>query len=248
MTGADACWIDDPHGERAGSEGLPVWADPLQFVVVHLEAVLREHLVELLDFTAFEELLDHWAESDDDMDELIGKLLWTRRRRLDFARVLRGLVVEHVPLTRTREILETASDAGLADGEVDRAVRAIRMLLRQELPGNDGHTTLLPVPADLEHRVARWTNDRLGRDVVVLPGEETQDLLGALHRLYRSAKEPTALVTESSELRPVIRRMLATKVPTVRVLARSEVLAVQPEASAVAEGMKVGKSEDGHGP
>ena len=76
--------------------------------------------------------------------------------RLGFARLLRALVRERVPVTRLAEILQAGANGGLDDpARFAEMLRAARLKLSEQLPGSQGEKNL-PVPPEWEERMQDW--------------------------------------------------------------------------------------------
>jgi flagellar biosynthesis component FlhA len=243
LTGEPGCWIQpDFWGTVDDAPDLELWDDPILYTIYHLESVLRRNLAEYLGIQEVENLLEQWEENDRGAS-LIQAALPDQAARYRFARVLRALVRERAPITRWPEILEVTHEVGLESDDVREAVRAIRLQLKENLPGNVKPAEQIKLPSKVEEELSRWLQHLDGKAFLALPPEETQEALSEIRELVGSNVRNAVLVTQSGELRPFVRRLVEIEFPDLMVLAEEELLlpdegsvAAQPEDEGQVEG------------
>jgi len=238
VSGKPGAWIPLDAVLAVEGAGLPIWTDPLRFMVDHLEGLLRGNLGDFLGLQETENLLEVWG-GEEGGSALVGAALPSREDHLPFARLLRALVREGVPVTAWREILGAWSRQTLAASDPEEALRRVRLVLRDQLPGNRPGVERVGLPSETEARLADWIHEEGGRRFFGLPPEETQELLGELRALLSTRSDGTvaaggagvALVVARPELRLPLRRVVELEFPQVVVLAEEELVAVAAASS-----------------
>ena len=197
-------------------------AEPMSYVVNHLEAFLRRNLADFLGVQEVENLLKTWGQTERGKN-LIKAALPDQPSRLRFARALRALVKESVPITAWEEILEAVRDIGLANDNVSEVVRAVRLRLKRMLPGNTTDARRLEFPSEWEGKMVTWLRRENGQEHFVPPPDETHNLLSAIGDLVDSGD--FALVIKNSHLRSYVRRLIENRFPDLMTLSQEELLA-----------------------
>jgi flagellar biosynthesis component FlhA len=169
-----------------------------------------------------ENLLETWGHFERG-DSLIKAALPDQPSRLRFARALRTLVKESVPITAWEEILETFRGIGLANDNISEVVRAVRLRLKRMLPGNAPNARHLEFPSEWEAKMVTWLRRENGREHFVPPPDESHDLLSEISDLVGS--EDFALVIKNFHLRPFVQRLIETRFPDLMTLSQEEQLA-----------------------
>ena len=137
--------------------------------------------------------------------------------RLRFARLLRTLVREQVPITSGKAILVSAQDSGLAN--LANAVRAVRVRLKRELPRKRSHRAALStLPAGWGDTVRSWLKYCDGTSQFTPPGAQVHQFLLMLGELLQSDETNAALVVDNPEVRPYVWRLVEWRFPHLMVL------------------------------
>ena len=223
LTGLRGSWVRKEDWDNVG--GLELWDEPLAYVLYHLEAVLRRNLGNhnFVGVQNVEAMLQEW-EQDEHGSILVKAALPDQASRLHFARLLRGLIREEVPITAWEDILEVVRARGLDGSNIVETLRHVRLRLKEMLPGNDPATQRIGLPAELEDTVASWLRHENGKARFVAPPQGPSELRAAIRGLARSGDRSLALVTRSSELRPFLRRLIEFEFPYLIVLSEDELL------------------------
>lgn len=230
-------WLPEPLWARVEGAGLPL-VDPHQFMLSHLEVLIREHLVTFVGLQEVQSWLVQWQwDADQEERSVLFDVAVTddaAQRRL--VHMLRDLVKEEVPVRDLTSILKAFSDANPRYPETSEVVENIRMALRTELPGNQSGRKLVGLSPGFEEAVSRWVWERDGTRFLALPIEEARELLGAVreHLDGREVRNLT-LVVKRSGLRPFVRRLVAVQFPTLPVLAEVELVEERASISSVIE-------------
>jgi tetratricopeptide (TPR) repeat protein len=224
LTGALCCWLPERELARLVEPVRATLLSPLAYVVRHLEGVVRRNLASLLGIEEVEVLVARWMDADDG-PYLILTALQDRRARLRFARLLRELVRDGVPVTDWRRLLEAARGEPLTVDHLGTAVRLLRHRLRELLPGNEATVYRFSLPEPWETTLADHASGRHPR-VVLRDSEETLSYLRAIDAYVAEQDGPVALVVRWGELRPVVRALIEAELdlPNLTVLAADELL------------------------
>jgi flagellar biosynthesis component FlhA len=222
LTGQPGFWVPQEYWQLVASHNVDLLEEPLAFVVHHLEAVLRRNLAGFLGIQEVENMLQNWRESEADA-ALIERVLPDEPARLRFARLLRTLVREQVPITSRKEILVAAQDSGL--GNLANAIRAARVRLKRELPGNLPSVRRFELPLEWGNTIDSWLKYRDGTSSFTPPGEQVHRLLLTVGELLRSEETNAALVVDNPEVRPYLWRLVERRFPHLMVLSKEEVVA-----------------------
>ncbi len=224
LTGKPGCWIEPDYWDLVTTHGLILWAEPLVYMVYHLEAILRQNLADFLGIQEVENLLESWAQTERG-SSLIKAALPDQTTRIRFARLLRALVRERVPITSWEEILAVVQEMRLISDDISAVIRAVRLRLKRLLPGNSQTAHRLTLPSAIEDIITRWVWHEGDKTFFALPPEETQELLSRLREVMDTTDRDLVLVTHRAELRPFVRRLVEPEFPHLMVLAQEEVLA-----------------------
>jgi type III secretion protein V len=236
VTGERGSWAPLAHAERLSGAGIPLWPDPLAYMVRQLEALLQNHLSRYLGVQEVAALLDGWSQEARGA-ALVQSALPDETSRLHFVWLLRALLDEKVSIADWPAILQSVAATGLGGRDLSAALRAVRLALKEQLPGNQPGAVQLALPAGLEERLAPWLSRESGAPFLALPPEETQDALAEVRELLApyEGSPNVALVVANGELRLPVRRLIALEFPQLMVLSGEEALPVAVAARAAQE-------------
>jgi tetratricopeptide (TPR) repeat protein len=192
-------------------------------VMEKLEDRVRGYLFRLVGVDDVALWLEGWVPSADDAPPW--EPIDPRADRLRLARVLRMLLREHASVSDRRTIVEAVrSPAGVdrraASATLD-TLRDVRKRLRSPALGVGARTVVVPLPSDLEDRVAAGlTSDR---PVWELPRQEAHRLVADVRAwLHAQPVTPDAVCVADGRVRPFVWRLLAAHRSAVRVLSKEE--------------------------
>ncbi len=171
------------------------------------------------------DLLAEWGKNQD-AEALIASALPDEHAKYHFGQVLCALVREQVPITSWKDILEAFREARLTNIAVSEAVRVIRLRLKEQLPGNNPNAQSLELPMDWEDMLISGLEHKNGRIFLTLPPEETFEFLSTIRNVVKARDWNLVLVTQSSEIRPFVRRLVENEFPYLMVLAQDELVVV----------------------
>jgi tetratricopeptide (TPR) repeat protein len=246
-TGQAGAWIEPIYAEAAVTAGYAVLTDT-DLLIAHLESLLRQNLAMFLSIQEVDSLISKKTrpqqqhrfyspeptnatsdgkENEASRDrEVLQTLLANiapeqdQEARICFARLLRALVRDGVPIVDWHTLLAALQGQGLTVANLDAAVRTSRSALKAYLPGNRPDTLRLPLPGSIEEAVARAIN---GNDSLV-SAPQFSDWLDTISSLLSVLPSQAVLVVQRQELRPIVRRMIRAAFPELMVVAEEELL------------------------
>ena len=235
LTGQPGFWVAPEYWQLVSSQNIELWEEPLNFVVYHLEELLHQNLADFVGIQEVENKLEEWGKSEED-SAFITQALPDKTARVRFARVLRALAREQVPITSWKEILASAQDSGFA--HLADAVRAARVCLKRELPGNAPATPHYELPPEWGATMNSWLKFGDGKSYFIPDGEQVHRFLLMLGDLVSSDQTRAALVVESPAIRPYVRRLVEWRFPYLTVLSKDEVVSQATSRSEVVQRTK----------
>jgi flagellar biosynthesis protein FlhA len=220
--GLPAYWIDSATREQAHALGYTV-VDASTVVATHLNHVILSHAAELLGRQETQALLDHLAKEIPKLvEDLVPKLLPVSTVQ----RVLQNLLSEEVNIRDMRSIIESLAEHAPRTQDAAELTSRVRESLGRAIIQN-----LFPGSADvqvmaLEPGLERILLQAMGAsgDGAIEPGL-ADTLLRQTAQLARRQEDiglPPVLLAPS-QLRMLLSRFLRRAVPSLRVIANSEV-------------------------
>jgi tetratricopeptide (TPR) repeat protein len=217
LTGKSGRWVEGPAARSL--EPGQCWTAG-QFVVRHLEAVIRSHLARLFDIDDVAIWLSTVSASSAvgaDVDRL------SRADRLEILRLLRLLLREQVSIADAGTIFRVVHRAGPEWSALD-LLPAVRAALKPRLaPAEVRAADPVWLPAELEAEV-KAGYDPASPAEWRLPRADTTTLMRHLSDWHQSQAGSGPIVVRDPKLRPFCWRLLAGLVPgPVWVLAKEEI-------------------------
>lgn len=226
VRGEPGCWISQDGWDLIVSNNLELWAEPLVFIIHHLEALILRNLTNFMGTQDVENLLAEWRKNPN-AAVLIASALPAEHTRYHFGQILRALVREQVPITFWKDILEVFREAGLINVNVSEAVRIVRLRLKEQLPGNNPKAQRLELPMEWEDMLISGLEHRDGRTFLTLPPEKIHEFLSTIRNVVKARDWNLVLVTQGSEIRPFVWRLVENEFPYLMVLAQDELVVDQ---------------------
>jgi flagellar biosynthesis component FlhA len=222
LTGQPGSWVPPDKYELVTSQNLELWAEPLVYIIYHLEAIVRRNLANFWNLEDVEEWL-HKEEADESYQRLIALALPDQQTRFFLARVLRALLREQVSISRRKDILTVFWESRLIEGNLSEAVRAVRLRLKHWLPGNQRTAQRLELSKDWEDGLGAGLEYVDGQTYFTAPPRETAKFLSMIHRTVPTTGENLVMVIQNAELRPFLRLLVEAELPSLAVLSEEEV-------------------------
>jgi flagellar biosynthesis component FlhA len=214
------------NGTPVVSENIPAVAgeyDPAVIAVNRLEAVLREHLAEIVTLSDTSALVQSWA-SDGALTEKASRLFDSPDARIRLHKFVRTMLRDRVPLVRADRILEGIEAVGLSDDPAN-AVRECRKRMKDALPGNAVGVVHFGLPEALEDDMTLWLSCHEGRQYLAASPDKVQAWLQQLRDLVQSAtSDQVCLVVSEPELRVPLQILAAFERFNMLVMSAEEVL------------------------
>ena len=210
VSGEPGCWVPLARAGRLEEAGLPLWRDPLAYVVRQLEALLENHLSRYMGPQEVAVMFNSWND-EPHLAALAQRAQPDEDSRLRFVWLVQALLDEKVPVTDWETILQSVTATGLPDRDVSGPLQAVRLALREQLPGNRPDVIHLTLPPSLERTLESWLQRENGASFLALPPEVTQEALAEVRTLLEphADNRHVALVAGSGELRLPVRRLIA---------------------------------------
>jgi tetratricopeptide (TPR) repeat protein len=242
LTGGPGCWVQAEDSTFGANHGLERWTEA-EFMIYHIEAVLRQHLEQFVGIQEVETILDTWSQgkrydvieadpargTSAEQQELAASrkallqaVLPDQDARFHFTRILRSLVAERVPITKMESMLTALEGITLNPTTIQRAVQAVRLALKPLLPGNALHDRQIELPSPLEETLAAGMVSVDGQIHFNVQPTELSRVLAAIAESVPAGTHNVVLVSHSAELRPLVRRVVERKFPHLMVLSHNE--------------------------
>jgi len=221
--GLDAVWIEPIQREQAQSLGYTV-VDVPTVVATHMSKLLQDHAHELFGHEEAQELLDRLGRvSPKLVEELVPKVL----PLTTIVRVCQELLRDQVPVSNMRTICQILSEHGRNTQDPEQLVSHVRVGLGRSIVQNvGGNVDELPV-ITLDPQLEQILQEAVqggseGATIEPTLAEKMQLQLSETTQQQEAAGEPAILLV-SPGLRPWLARFLRFAIPSLNVLAYSEV-------------------------
>ena len=222
--GLEAVWIDRSMRDHAQTLGYTV-VDASTVIATHLSHVIQQHAHELLGHEEAQHLLNALAKTSPKLvEDLIPKQLATSV----VVRVLQGLLAERVPIRNMRAILETLAEYAAKTQDPAQLQSHVRVALGrqivQDIAGLKDELPVITLEPDLEQLLQNSLAGGGQSTPGLEPGlaERLQQRLAESARKQEMLGEPAVLLVPPT-LRPALSRFARASVPTLQVLAWSEI-------------------------
>ena len=204
--GMEAVWINENQKEQAHTLGYTV-VDVSTVVATHLSQILERNSQQLLGYEETQQLLDKLAVSS---PKLVKELVPDGLSLGLVNKVLQGLLVEHIPLTDTRTIVETLAEVAPRSKDTDYLISQVRIalsrLITQKISGMNEELPIITLKPELEQLLQSTIQNGSSSGVNFEPGmaDKIQHSLTQLAMQQQAKQESSVLVVQ-----PGIRSVLA---------------------------------------
>lgn len=204
--GMDAVWINESQKEQAHTLGYTV-VDASTVVATHLSQILDLNSQQLLGYEETQQLLDKLAISS---PKLVKELVPDGLSLGMVSKVLQGLLLEHIPLTDIRTIVETLAENAPKSKETEFLISQVRIslsrLITQKISGLNEELPIITLKPELEQLLQNTIQSSGSAGVSFEPGmaDKIQTSLAQFAAQQQSKQESTVLVVQ-----PGIRAVLA---------------------------------------
>jgi tetratricopeptide (TPR) repeat protein len=213
--GTEGCWISMADRAKALALDIDLW-DWLEYILRHLMCIVEMNAVEYLGHQEVFGLLE------EHQDASLREFAESDTRLSDLTEVLRGLVIERVPIRALEEIVgqfRALREENFA-GEIIEAVRMMP-IVKRTLPGNDGTYNLFVLGKRFEEAIRESIYGVKESRVLAMLPEKCQECLVAVRNSGASLPKG-AVVVRDPNLRPFVRKLIELEFPRVPVLSERE--------------------------
>ncbi len=219
--GLPAVWIEPSLRDQAQAYGYTV-VDAATVIATHLNHLILSNAAELLGRQEVQQLLDHVGqESPKLVEDFVPKVLPLGTLQ----KVLQGLLEEGVPIRDMRTILETLADYAPQMNQADDLMNQVRVALGraivQQLFPNQDELQLMSLDPALERILTQAVSGAHASIEPSLAQTLITETAKATER-QENMGQPGVLLVPSS-IRLLLARFLRRSVPTLKVLAHSEI-------------------------
>jgi flagellar biosynthesis protein FlhA len=204
--GMDAVWIHENQKEQAHTLGYTV-VDASTVVATHISQILESNSQQLLGYEETQQLLDKLALTS---PKLVKELVPDGLSLGMISKVLQGLLIERIPLTDIRTILETLAENAPRSKDPDYLIGQVRIalsrLITQKISGLNEELPIITLKPELEQLLHNTIQSSGPGGVSFEPGmaDKIQHSLAQLAQQQQSRHESSVLVVQ-----PAIRSVLA---------------------------------------
>lgn len=204
--GMEAVWINEQQKDQATTLGYTV-VDASTVIATHLSQILEQNSQQLLGYEETQQLLDKLAVTS---PKLVKELIPDALSLGIVSKVLQGLLIEHIPLTDIRTIVETLAENAPKSKDPDFLISQVRIalsrLITQKISGLNEELAIITLKPELEQLLQNTVQNSGSGGVSFEPGmaDKIQQSLAQFASQQRAKQERSVLVVQ-----PGIRAMLA---------------------------------------
>ncbi|KTC86403.1 flagellar biosynthesis protein FlhA [Legionella brunensis] len=222
--GLDAIWINENQKEHAHTFGYTV-VDASTVVATHLSQILEENSYQLLGYEETQQLLDKLAGAS---PKLVKELVPDALSLGAVNKVLQGLLVEHIPLSDIRTIVETLAESASKSKDTEYLISQVRValsrLITQKISGLNQELPIITLKPELEQLLQNTIQNSGGQGVSFEPGmaDKIQQSLVQL-AAQQQAKQELAVLVVQPGIRSVLARFVRNISSNLHVLSYQEI-------------------------
>lgn len=222
--GLNAVWIDETRVSDAEMRGLTV-VDPESVVTTHLTEIIKEHMPEILSYSAVQELIEGQPK---EYRKLLADCGATTPAVM-LQHVLQTLLAERVSIRNLPRIIEAAAEAAGTTQSVRTIVEYVRGKLAKQicqmLTDGTGYIAVIGLSPAWEQEIASAISVNNGEETFLMSPQRVQELVMAIRQEIQTHtvgdQWPALLVAPNS--RPYVRSMIERVSPTTQVISHNEV-------------------------
>ncbi|KTD02099.1 flagellar biosynthesis protein FlhA [Legionella feeleii] len=221
--GLEAVWINENQKEVALTYGYTV-VDASTVVATHLSQILEQNSQQLLGYEETQQLLDKLATTS---PKLVKELVPDTLSLGAVSKVLQGLLIEHIPLSDIRTIVETLAEAAPKSKDPDYLISQVRValsrLITQKISGLNEELPIITLKPELE-QLLQNTIQNSSHGVSFEPGmaDKIQQSLMQL-AAQQQAKQELAVLVVQPGIRTVLARFVRNISNNLHVLSYQEI-------------------------
>ncbi len=226
--GLPALWIDESQRHEAEHRNYTV-VEPSSVIATYLTELIKRHADELLTRQEVNRLIDHLRER---AGRLVEEVIPDVLKPGEIQRVLQMLLRERVPIRDLESIIETIADVAprTKDPEIltEYARHALARALCHRHKSDDGRIHCIALDPSLEELIGKGLERTEHGTILTLPPALQTRIVNAIRAQVEEVTptlggRPPVLLCPP-QVRPWVRRMIETQMPSVAVLSYNEVI------------------------
>ena len=222
--GLDAIWVDEARASEAELQGMTV-VDPESVITTHLTEIIKEHMPEILTYSATQELIEG---QEKDYQKLLTDSS-SNSPAVMLQHVLQALLAERVSIRNLPKIIEAVAEASANTKNIRTVIEHARGKLSkqicQALVDAQGYIPVINLAGDWESEFISAISTANGEETFLMSPSRVQEFVLAMRKeiqKFSSADEwPAILVTPKA--RPYVRSILERVSPMTQVISHNEV-------------------------
>lgn len=222
--GLNAVWVDQSRASEAEARGYTV-VDPESVVTTHITEIIKEHMPDLLTYSATQELMENQTK---EYQKLLADISNPSPVVL-LQHVLQTLLSERISIRNLPRIIEAIAEASVTTKKVQQVVEHVRTQLSkqicQNLQDDTGYVPVMTLGQTWEtelHNAISKTGDEVN---FIMSPQRVQEFVLAVRKdiqqFAASDQWPALLVAPDS--RPYVRSILERVSPMTQVISHNEV-------------------------
>ncbi len=222
--GLDAIWVDEARASEAELLGMTV-VDPESVITTHLTEVIKEHMPEILTYSATQELIEG---QEKDYQKLLADSP-NNSPAVTLQHVLQALLAERVSIRNLPKIIEAVAEASANTKNIRTVIEHARGKLSKQichsLVDAQGYIPVINLAGKWESELISAISMTNGEETFLMSPSRVQDFVLLMRKeiqKFSSADEwPAILVTPQA--RPYVRSILERVSPMTQVISHNEV-------------------------
>ncbi|MEJ5217855.1 flagellar biosynthesis protein FlhA [Cognatishimia sp. D5M38] len=222
--GLNAVWVDQSRASEAEARGYTV-VDPESVITTHITEIIKEHMPDLLTYSATQELMENQTK---EYQKLLTDISNPSPVVL-LQHVLQTLLSERISIRNLPRIIEAIAEASVTTKKVQQVVEHVRTQLSKQICQNlQDETGFVPVmtlgqswETELHNAISK-TGDEVN---FIMSPQRVQEFVLAVRKdiqqFASSDQWPALLVAPDS--RPYVRSILERVSPMTQVISHNEV-------------------------
>ena len=222
--GMEAVWITENQKEQAHTLGYTV-VDVSTVVATHLSQILERNSQQLLGYEETQQLLDKLAVTS---PKLVKELVPDGLSLGMINKVLQGLLVERIPLTDIRTIVETLAEVAPKSKDTEFLISQVRIalsrLITQKISGMHEELPIITLKPELEQLLQNTIQNSNSNGVNFEPGmaDKIQHSL-IQFAMQQQAKQESSVLVVQPGIRSVLARFVRNISHDFHVLSYQEI-------------------------
>lgn len=222
--GLDAVWIEESKRDHAQSLGYTV-VDISTVIATHINTVLLRHIHELIGHEELQQMINQLEKYS---PKLVEMLISEALPMSMLLKVLKGLLIEKVPLRDFRSISESIVANLNGNQDIQYLIEAVRLTLSrtiiQEIYGDSNNLSVFTLEPGIEENLLKSlsSNNPLGLSIDASLTDKLQKSIDDKAKLQLEKGYPAVLLV-SATLRPILAKFVRFSKYELYVLSYNEI-------------------------